>query len=352
MSKLPEKILKANKKDLLAHLAKAREDLGTSRAVIDRLKQEKEELISHNRRLEEVVHRCDRLEEQLQGVRARSLPRIESGLGTYDGSTDWEEYFKQFSIVSRVNGWTDTQKMGILIAKLRGNALTAISGLDERECMDFKSLAHALSINFSPGDHYALYSDLMRQRRQAEGESLDAVFRDIQKWVTLAYPGADKFTRDNISVEHFTNAIQDSSVRVHLRRSVPKDLNDALKAAKHLTAIESIEGHRKSMGSDKASAAVAVCDEMVKVAPAQSISTPNVISSIEALSRDVRELKVQLQQLTANNQFRGGSNSTYRQGVTCWNCGEVGHRRFECPHGSPLNEQGRTTNGQWSGQRN
>jgi hypothetical protein len=76
------------------------------------------------------------------------------------------------------------------------------------------------------------------------------------------------------------------------------------------------------------------------------------MAKLHALFRDIGEMKVQVQLLAANNRFRGGSNGSYRQGVTCWNCGNFGHRRFECPQGSSLNDQGRTTNGQWSGQRN
>ena len=330
-SDIPEHILSAKKEDLLGYLIQAREDLGAARAVIDQLTAERDDLTNSNRQMCELLNKCKELEEKMQIVdRAPPSQTLKLNPGTYDGATDWSEYAKQFSIVARVHGWSEQEKAAVLVGKLRGDALTAISGLDDDECMNFDSLTQILSINFAPGDQQSVYSDLLRQRRQAVGEPLDSVYRDIQKWVRMAYPKADKSTRDTITVEHFIDAIQDSSVRIQLRRSVPKNLNEALKTAQQLAAIEKVESTRQGSGSpSKAASSVPVVDNSAQAVQAHAIPS-NLVASLDSLKKDLDDLKLKVHQLTQSRELASRMGRPRKPNWICWTCWVPDHRSFEC----------------------
>ena len=160
--------------------------------------------------------------------------------GVYDGKSDWLEYYKQFTLISRAHHWSEQEQAAILIGKLRGDALSAISGLDDEECEDLDLITETLHLNFVPTER-TLYSNLLKQRWQADDEPLETVYRDIQKWVKRAYPSADKSTSSAIAIEYFIDAIQDSCVRLHLRQRQPHTLIEALTMARELETAQKVE---------------------------------------------------------------------------------------------------------------
>ena len=59
----------------------------------------------------------------------------------YDGTTSWTGYNSHFQRVSRINGWTDGQKLDFLWVNLTGNALTYVENLAPERAVSYATLS-------------------------------------------------------------------------------------------------------------------------------------------------------------------------------------------------------------------
>lgn len=107
-----------------------------------------------------------------------------------------------------------------------------------------------------------VYRELLRQCRQAEEKTLDSAYQDIQRWAKMAYPKADKTTTDSITF-HWCS----TEFRIELHHSAPTTLNEALRKAQQLTAIEKLESTRQGPSEpSKIAVLVPTIDSSVSVA--------------------------------------------------------------------------------------
>ncbi|GFT50429.1 gag-Pol polyprotein [Nephila pilipes] len=89
-------------------------------------------------------------------------------------------------MVEEANGWNSRVKAFHLAASLRGDASDILETLSEEQRHDFQALSSALELRFG-GIFTKEYSRLqLKSRYQKEGESLQELATDIQRFSRLA----------------------------------------------------------------------------------------------------------------------------------------------------------------------
>ncbi|VDI38718.1 Hypothetical predicted protein, partial [Mytilus galloprovincialis] len=81
----------------------------------------------------------------------------------------------------------------------------------------------------------------LKRRRQRASESLPELGQSIRRLSNLAYPTAPFDVRETLGKEQFIDALVDSEMRLRIKQSRPKGLNDAVRLAVELEAYNKAE---------------------------------------------------------------------------------------------------------------
>ena len=263
---------------------------------------------------------CSRLQQELSSERYnRQSTSIKPT--RYDGRADLEDYLAQFNQIASFNGWTPVQKTSILYSKLEGEALSAVTVLEEPS---WTELVCQLRETFS-SERQELASLKLQQRRQQKDESLDILARDIQKLVRKAYPCADLHTRERLEKDSFITAVQDASIRHSLRDKNLPNLRHCLQEAKRCQANLEIERARVPPPPTSQS-------KIRQVSTEEEIVTPE--ERIGRLETEFSNFKQASAKASAPPPPRKSSRqvqSKFPRIPTCWNCTMLGHTERYCP---------------------
>ena len=96
-------------------------------------------------------------------------------------------------------------------------------------------------------------------RRRCPDETLQNLYRDISRLVSLAYPSEDAKLTDHVGKESFINALNDGPLQMEVMKGEPSNLEAALN---HATKIEAYEQSLITQGTlSKSSAYISVSDD-------------------------------------------------------------------------------------------
>ena len=100
--------------------------------------------------------------------------------------------------------------------------------------LTFIELVATLQAQFGTADQSAQFRIQLRMRRRARGESLQDLYLDVCRLVTLAYPGPRTELGDQLAVEAFIDSLDDGDFEEKMLGRGPKDLDEAFKVALQL----------------------------------------------------------------------------------------------------------------------
>ena len=164
----------------------------------------------------------------------------------FNGDNSWEEYFKVFSTISRVNGWTKEEQADYLFTHLRGAARQLACTLSEEELRDIDHLVTVLGNRFGPGGQAELYLAELRGRRRHDKEGLRELGQAIRKLSTMAYPGISAAHQDRLAKIHFIDALEDYKMRMFVQQGNLENLQEAVTSALEMEGYWRIEDHREN----------------------------------------------------------------------------------------------------------
>ncbi|CAG2189961.1 unnamed protein product [Mytilus edulis] len=167
----------------------------------------------------------------------------------YDGNTSWIDYLAHFEMCTLVNMWSEHQKGLYLAVSLIGQAQAVLGDLPKEKRQIFSDLVNALEERFAPSSQTELYRVQFKECRQKVSETLPGLGQSVRRLSNLAYPTAPLELRDTLAKEQFIDALVDSEMRLRIKQSRPKGLNDAIRLAVELEAYNMAESKTlKSMG--------------------------------------------------------------------------------------------------------
>lgn len=147
---------------------------------------------------------------------------------TYDGSTSWAQYERQFLMIAELNNSDQAFKTSALTGSLRGAALNALTSLSDVDAKDLNKLSVVLKLQFEDEHMAKLYFTKFNSRRQGRDEDLATLGHDIERLIRQALPDCAPHTRDQLACARFLDAISSPSLRQTLKLAAPTTLRQAL----------------------------------------------------------------------------------------------------------------------------
>ena len=133
-----------------------------------------------------------------------------------------------------------------------------------------------------------------------------------------------------LSRDQFIEGLGNDEFRLRVRPAKPSSLDDAIKAALELEAIQTAEASRRT----------AIATKTAEVETRQGhvvVPTSPVEVVHDALCSTMKEMVNALRGMSSDGPTRGGHKARYRgsgrrRPIDCWHCGEVGHSQARCPY--------------------
>ena len=234
----------------------------------------------------------------VEGARMRIKPR------NYNGETTWRDYRSHFDKVCVINGWA-VDKLQYLWVHLEGTALSFVEGLPVTATTSYEVLCDALGARFGADRFAAVFKAELQQRKQRNGESLSALGQEMRRLVQRAYPSFTEVAMEEIAVEKFIDALEDSAMRLSIHQTHPTGLEQAVEHAMQLEAWNQAEKKKKVTGK-----------EHVRSVPEEN----EIAETLKVLAEEIRLLK----------EERKGKGNQQGQTRLCYACGKPGHFAKDC----------------------
>ena len=193
----------------------------------------------------------------------------------------------------------------------------------------------------------------LQDRMQKPGEQLMEFAGELRVLADSAYPRWSSEHRQEALRNQFMQGVRSSSIQLRLMKEMPPTLDDALKLASQLEAVEEAQ---KRLQKDRCKTeSLALTDDTVAdpdSCTSNATSGPGqqqyereslekrLSRQLRQAEADVQKLSTQVQQLLkestmntrrqpANSRDNTGQKRT--DGPVCWGCGKKGHVKRDCP---------------------
>ena len=153
----------------------------------------------------------------------------------FDGKSSWETFLCQFENCSRYNGWDANDKTAHLRWALTGMAAQMLWGT---EGLTYSKLVTRLADRFGGRGIEEKFQHELRCRRRGKHETLRELAQDVQKLMSLAYPGEKSSLAEHLARDAFLTAIDDPELELKIREREPKDLESTVKLAQRFEVFK------------------------------------------------------------------------------------------------------------------
>ena len=259
------------------------------------------------------------------------------------GNEEWDSWLSHFEDCAVINEWNDARKAQFLAVRMRGAALLQLQSLSPDVRGDYTGLKRALREKFVPKERIELHKAEFRARRRERDEKLPDLASSLRRLVGKAYPEAIPDLQDSLAKDQFIEALEDREIRMRIRESGPKTLDEAVSRALQIEAMYEAES-RRTKGRSVRVIQEPSQDERSAFAELPKQNT----AAINQMVHFVQQHQQQQPPSTSGESERKqngrglGPNTRDRIQRHCFRCHKRGHYIADCPQPS-RDQQGNST---------
>ena len=220
-----------------------------------------------------------------------------------------------------------------LAVSLRGPAQELLGEMSPDMRQNYFILLDALCARLWSEGQADLFRAQLKSRQRKSNETLPELAQSVRRLMSRAYPTAPRGIRETLSLEAFIEALNDGEIRLRLKQGKPTSLDEAVRMAIELEAFQQSENERLS-GKSQKFARVAQLDHKQE--------NQQLIEKIADLEKQLKALAGQLNEKSVSQSSSSDFRFNKQEGkkkvqnwkleeIDCWNCGEMGHFRNQCP---------------------
>ena len=153
-----------------------------------------------------------------------------SNLPPYTGKETWKVWFTRFKDVAKQQGWSDEDKLDVLLPKLQGEAGSFVyDQLSSRVRNNYSLLKVELKNRFRQVENPKTYSAVFAARKQKPTETVEGFAAELKRLYDKAYARRDPRTREEDLLRKFLDGLQDTKVACHVEFiKDPKNIDTAV----------------------------------------------------------------------------------------------------------------------------
>ncbi|CAG2215824.1 unnamed protein product [Mytilus edulis] len=199
--------------------------------------------------------------------------------------------------------------------------LTVLIDLPKEKRQIFSDLVYALEERFAPPCQTELHWVQFKKCRQKASDTLPGLGQSVRRLSNLAYPTAPLELRDTLAKEQFIDALVDSEMRLRIKQSRPKGLNNAIRLAVELEAYNTTESKTlKGMGHVRQSTCLERTDAPNSPVTAVSMGQmttwmQTIENNLLAITKEIKDLKSQRKGTHKNDFNTDGTIKTLKSEV-------------------------------------
>ena len=211
------------------------------------------------------------------------MPAGLNNLGTFNGKSDLETFLSRFENCSEYFGWNEKDKLFQLKNSLIEAAGFVVSeiGPGAKLC----EIIQLLKLRFGNENQMERFRAELKSRRRKPGESLQHLFQDLCRLKTLAFGKTAESDFSKLYLRDvFLDSLNDRKLRKLILIQEPSTMEEALRVANHLEAIDATE----SNDSDR---------EYTSHTSKKKLRNLDVVSGSAAAAKDGRDMEKQLAEM-------------------------------------------------------
>lgn len=285
---------------------------------------------------------------------AMQTPRMSVKLKVYDGTTNWEAYFKQFQLYSARQGWGPEEQKEYLFLHLSGAALDYYYSM----CMDIDNIAaisDTMNWRFGKKELPTTLRSTFESMRQTVDESLDQWAERVRSTALGAFVGLPVQYQQSEIVRKFCHGLADKDAATQSAVRGCRSLEDALQFVRNYSEVtKSVYGSkrvrrmvREAEDTDESSDDEYSVRQLRKQnfkhsynkpshgsyqskpsspSPASSKLEEKLDATLSAMQNITKLLEVQMKRDRSRSPRRSDSGE-----LICYHCEQPGHIKTKCP---------------------
>ncbi len=276
----------------------------------------------------------------------------------FTGKETWKVWFTRFKDIAKRQGWSDEEKLDILLPKLQGEAGSFVyDQLSSKIRSNYKLLKTELTNRFRKVENPKTYGAIFAARKQKLTESIESFAADLKKIYDKAYARRDPRTREEDLLRKFLDGLQDTKAASHVEFvKDPKNIDEAVDEIINFQEVHKKQNKARKIETEFVSRESGSIDDSgsdyeynIARVPTQQSSqkltkeTARPTTGNNHLTETLEKMTKQLEDLKGNSNYGSPNNRGQWFTGTCYHCGQPGHFQRNCPFWS----EG-PTNREWS----